>query len=87
MTPSCDTHGIPLVVVTFCPACRGQKGGQRTSPRKRRAARLNARRPRPRKRTQTMESPPPEATRPNGNESSLDQLRPETGDTWACLPS
>ena len=36
---TCPVHHIPLV--TFCPACRGQKGGQAKSEPKATAARAN----------------------------------------------
>jgi len=43
--PRCPIHRLtPLVVVTFCPACRGAQGGRATSPAKTAAARANARR-------------------------------------------
>jgi hypothetical protein len=38
MTRTCPIH--PTVTLR-CPACQGSKGGQSTSPRKRRAARQN----------------------------------------------
>jgi hypothetical protein len=44
----CPTHARIL----RCPACIGQKGGQRTSPAKTKAARKNARRSRPRAATE-----------------------------------
>jgi hypothetical protein len=44
--PTCETH--PHVTLR-CPACIGQRGGQATSPRKARAARRNAKRPRAKK--------------------------------------
>jgi uncharacterized Zn finger protein (UPF0148 family) len=37
------------VLTTFCPACRGRRGGQQSSPKKTRAVRKNARRKRTRK--------------------------------------
>jgi len=39
----CPTHGTPLL----CPSCIGARGGRRRSKAKARAARTNARRPRP----------------------------------------
>lgn len=47
--PLCPIHHRPLVA--FCPACRGQAGGRASSPRKTRAVRRNARKPRPRERS------------------------------------
>ena len=35
--PNCPTCGHTLVMI--CPSCRGKKGGARTSPAKKRAAR------------------------------------------------
>jgi len=46
--PTCPECGNPLVC--FCPRCRGKAGGSKTSPKKTRAVRRNARRPRPRRR-------------------------------------
>jgi len=43
--PICPKH--PHVTLR-CPACRGKLGGQQTSDRKARAARRNAKLPRPR---------------------------------------
>jgi hypothetical protein len=43
--PTCPTH--PHVVLR-CPACTGRKGGKVSSPVKTKAARRNARKPRPR---------------------------------------
>jgi hypothetical protein len=51
----CPSHGTPLV--SFCPRCRGQAGGKRTSPRKTAAVRLNARRPRTRKAAGSITEP------------------------------
>jgi hypothetical protein len=49
MTPlTCPTHHKPLIVVTWCPACRGAQGGKARSSKKTRAARRNAAKPRPR---------------------------------------
>jgi len=42
----CPLH--PKDPVHFCASCRGGRGGQATSPKKTRAARRNAKRPRPR---------------------------------------
>ncbi len=47
----CPIHHRPLVVSRWCPACRGQAGGKKTSPKKTRASRRNARKPRPRQET------------------------------------
>lgn len=46
MSPTCTACGRPLA--TFCPACRGRKGGRVKSQRKTRAVRRNARKKRPR---------------------------------------
>ena len=40
----CPKHGKPLVA--FCPSCRGQAGGRKSSPKKTAAVRLNAKKPR-----------------------------------------
>jgi hypothetical protein len=42
--PTCHLHpGVVLV----CPACQGARGGRQSSPKKARAARKNAKLPRP----------------------------------------
>ena len=43
----CEVHPDQKLVV-FCPACRGSAGGKQTSPAKKRAAKRNAKLPRPR---------------------------------------
>ena len=48
--PTCHLHpGVVLV----CPACQGAKGGRQSSPRKAKAARKNAQRPRPNRKKAT----------------------------------
>lgn len=51
---TCPIHGAALV--TFCPVCRGKAGGSRRSPRKTKAVRRNAKKPRPRHATASPES-------------------------------
>jgi len=47
--PTCPTHPeTRMVVVTYCPACRGAAGGRASTSKKRAAAKRNAKKPRPR---------------------------------------
>jgi len=66
-TPNCPKHHVPLLeeVVTFCPACRserGERGGKRKSKAKSKSSRANGRLGgRPRKKPESIPAPEPAA--------------------------